>query len=245
MDKRGNVMDFSNMKIPNHLAFIVDGNGRWALERGLSRSAGHEAGFKNLMRILSYAYSKKIKYISAYLFSTENFKRSKIEVNFLMGLLTNKLDEILKFCHDENIKVLFSGRRENLSSKVLKAMDKITLETKNYDKIFNICFNYGGRAEIIDATKKIISDGVDISAIDEKLFGEYLYQELPDVDLMIRTSGEQRLSNFMLWQCSYAEFYFPKVYFPDFDFEEFDKAIVEYTKRDRRFGGIDYEKKDN
>lgn len=239
-------MDFSVLKIPNHLGLIVDGNGRWASERGLSRSAGHEAGFNNLIKILEYAYSKNIKCVSAYLFSTENFKRSKAEVNFLMNLFTNRMSEVLNLCHKKKIKVLVSGRRENLSAKVLKTMDKIVLETEDYDfGIFNICFNYGGRVEIVDAAKKIVSDGVESSKIDEKLFGKYLYQDLPDVDFVIRTSGEQRLSNFMLWQCSYAEFYFPKVYFPDFDFNEFDKAIVEYTKRDRRFGGIDYEKKSN
>lgn len=242
-------MDYSKLKIPNHIAFIVDGNGRWGQNKGLSRSAGHEAGFKNLMRILSYSYSKGIKYFSAYLFSTENFKRSKIEVDFLMGLLTGKLEEILNFCKDEHIKVLFSGRRDRLSTKVLKAMEKIERETEDYDNIFNICFNYGGHAEIADGAKKLASDvlngKINLEDIDEELFSNYLYQNLPPVDLMIRTSGEERISNFMLWQCSYAEFYFPKTLFPDFDEEEFDKAILEYTRRDRRFGGVDYEKKNN
>lgn len=244
------MVDYTKLKIPNHLAFIVDGNGRWALSKGKKRSEGHLAGFINLKKIIKYTYSKGIKYLSAYLFSTENFKRSEQEVSFIMGLLTSKLNDILDLCHEERIKVIFSGRKEKLSKKVLKVIDKIESDTSNYnDKVFNICFNYGGRAEIIDASKKIAVDykegKINLEDLDEKLFNSYLYQDLPPVDLMIRTSGEERLSNFMLWQCSYAEFYFPKVLFPDFDENEFDRAILEYTKRDRRFGGIDYEKKSN
>ena len=243
-------MDYSKLKIPNHVAFIVDGNGRWAINRGLSRSEGHRQGFMNLMKILKYVYSKNIKYISAFLFSTENFKRSKVEVDFIMGLFTSKINDILKFCHSEKIKIIFSGRKEGLSSKVLEIMKKIEDETKIYsDRIFNICFNYGGHAEIVDAAKKIALDlsggNLDINKLDEDMFSKYLYHDLPSVDLLIRTSGEERISNFMLWQCSYAEFYFPKTYFPDFDESEFDKAIAEYTKRDRRFGGINYENKSN
>ena len=243
-------MDYSNLKVPNHVALIVDGNGRWATERGMNRSEGHKQGFLNLKKLTAYIFSKDIHYISAYLFSTENFKRSKAEVSFIMGLLTNQLKDILNFCHEEKIKAVFSGRKENLSDKVLKAMQEIEEETKMYEeKTFNICFNYGGHAEIVDATKKIVNDvqngKLDINNLDENNYSKYLYQDLPPVDLMIRTSGEQRLSNFMLWQNSYAEFYFPKTYFPDFDEKEFDKAILEYTKRDRRFGGIDYENQSN
>ena len=243
-------MDYSELKVPNHVAILVDGNGRWATEKGMSRSEGHQQGFLNLKKLLAYMFSKNIKYISAYLFSTENFKRSKVEVNFLMNLLTGQLTEILEFCHQEKIKAVFSGRKENLSKKVVEAMEKIEQDTSKYqEKIFNICFNYGGHAEIIDATKKIVKDvqagKLDMNKLDEETFNHYLYQDLPPVDLMIRTSGEQRLSNFMLWQNSYAEFYFPKTYFPDFDENEFDQAILEYTKRDRRFGGIDYAKKNH
>lgn len=243
-------MDYSKLKVPNHVALIVDGNGRWATERGMNRSEGHKQGFLNLKKLTAYIFSKDIHYISAYLFSTENFKRSKAEVSFIMGLLTNQLKDILNFCHEEKIKAVFSGRKENLSSKVLKAMQEIEDETKMYEgRTFNICFNYGGHAEIVDATKKIVNDvqnnKLDINKLDENNYSKYLYQNMPPVDLMIRTSGEQRLSNFMLWQNSYAEFYFPKTYFPDFDEKEFDKAILEYTKRDRRFGGIDYENQSN
>lgn len=235
-------MDYSSLKIPRHLAIIVDGNGRWAKERNLPRSKGHDAGFKRLKEITNYGFNKGIEIISVYVFSTENFKRSKEEVDHLMNLFVNGFKND-KFYLKENIKVIFSGRRENLRKDVLKAMDKITEETLSNTKgILNICLNYGGRSEIIDATKRIVEDvannKLDIFKLDEESYKNYLYQNLPDVDLMIRTSGELRLSNFLLYQNSYAEFYFPKTYFPDFDTDEFDQAILEYTKRDRRFGGI-------
>jgi len=239
-------MDYSNLKIPNHVAIIVDGNGRWAKERNLPRSKGHDAGFKRLKEITSYAYKLGIKVISIYVFSTENFKRSKEEVDHLMDLFVTgfKTD---KFYQKENIKVIFSGKKENLRNDVIEAMSVITDETKENSKgILNVCLNYGGRSEIVDAVKNIATDvenkKISINDINEDVFSSYLYQNLPDVDLMIRTSGELRLSNFLLWQNSYAEFYFPKTYFPDFSKEEFDKAIVEYTKRDRRYGNIDYTK---
>lgn len=239
-------MDYSNLKIPNHVAIIVDGNGRWAKEKGLPRSMGHDAGFKRLKEITSYAFNKGIKVVSVYVFSTENFKRSKEEVDHLMNLFVNGFKKD-KFYLKENIKVVFSGRKEPLRQDVLEAMDKIVSDTKDNTKgILNICINYGGRSELVDTCKKIgkmvENKEISIDDIDEELVSRNLYNDLPDVDLMIRTSGELRLSNFMLWQNSYAEFYFPKTYFPDFDEEEFDKAIIEYTKRDRRFGNIDYTK---
>ena len=239
-------MDYAKVKLPSHVAIIVDGNGRWATNRGLSRSDGHKEGFLNLKNLTKYIFNRGITHISAYLFSTENFKRSKAEVAYIMSLLTDKLKEILVFCHEEKIKAVFSGRLENLSDKVINTMDKIVNETKDYEgKTFNMCFGYGSHAEIIDAAKKIVNDvnngKLNIDKLDEEMFNKYLYQELPPVDLLIRTGGEQRLSNFMLWQLSYAELYFTKTYFPDFKENDFDKAIIEYSRRDRRFGGIDYE----
>ena len=239
-------MDYTKVKLPSHVAIIVDGNGRWATNRGLSRSDGHKEGFLNLKNLTKYIFNRGITHISAYLFSTENFKRSKAEVAYIMSLLTDKLKEILVFCHEEKIKAVFSGRLENLSDKVINTMDKIVNETKDYEgKTFNRCFGYGSHAEIIDAAKKIVNDvnngKLNIDKLDEEMFNKYLYQELPPVDLLIRTGGEQRLSNFMLWQLSYAELYFTKTYFPDFKENDFDKAIIEYSRRDRRFGGIDYE----
>lgn len=240
-------MDYSNLKVPNHVAIILDGNGRWAKERGLTRSMGHDAGFINLENISKYILSKGIKVLSVYAFSTENFKRSKDEVDYLMNIFANRFKGWSKVFNRENIKVVFSGRDKPLPNKVLKAMKELEEATKDNTKgILNICINYGGRSELVDTCKKIgkmvENKKISIDDIDEELVSGNLYNDLPDVDLMIRTSGELRLSNFMLWQNSYAEFYFPKTYFPDFDEEEFDKAIIEYTKRDRRFGNIDYTK---
>lgn len=240
-------MDYSNLRVPNHVAIILDGNGRWAKERGLTRSMGHDAGFTNLKNISKYILSKGIKVLSVYAFSTENFKRSKDEVDYLMNIFTSKFKSCIKDFNKENIKVIFSGRDKPLPNKVLKAMKELGEATKDNTKgILNICINYGGRSELVDTCKKISkmveNKEISIDDIDEELVSRNLYNDLPDVDLMIRTSGELRLSNFMLWQNSYAEFYFPKTYFPDFDEEEFDKAIIEYTKRDRRFGNIDYTK---
>lgn len=232
-------MDYTNLKVPNHVAIIVDGNGRWAKERNLSRMKGHDAGFENLKQLSKYILSKGIKILSVYVFSTENFKRDKEEVDHLMDLFVLMFKKDKNFFMKNNIKVVFSGADEPLPKKVIEARDKLTEMTKdNTGGIFNVCLNYGGRKEIVEATKKIIKDGINVNDINEEMFSHYMYQDLPDIDLMIRTSGELRLSNFLLWQNSYAEFYFPKTKFPDFKEKDFDEAILEYTKRDRRFGGI-------
>ena len=232
-------MDYSNLKIPEHVAIIVDGNGRWAKERGYSRMKGHDAGFENLKELGTYILSKGIKVLSVYVFSTENFKRDKQEVNHLMDLFILMFKRDKNFFMKNNIKVVFSGRDEPLPKKVIEARDKLAELTKNNTGgIFNVCLNYGGRAEIVDATKRRIEDGIKAEDITEELYSKYMYQDLPDVDLMIRTSGEIRLSNFLLWELSYAELYFTKTKFPDFKKDDFDNAILEYTKRDRRFGGV-------
>lgn len=238
------------LKIPNHIGLIVDGNGRWAQARGLKRSEGHKAGADNMDKLFSYMLKRGVRIVSAYVFSTENFKRSKEEVDYLMNMVLLRFKKYIKKFNKENIKILVSGRREGLREDVLKAMDELVESTKNNTKgIVNFCLNYGGHAEIIDATKKIYEDAknnkLDINTLDEETFSKYLYNELPPIDFMIRTSGENRISNFMLWQNSYAEFYFPKTLFPDFNEEEFEKALIEYNKRDRRFGGIKYENKSN
>ena len=232
-------MDYSELNIPNHVAIIVDGNGRWAKERGLSRMKGHDAGFENLKKMGKYILSHGVKVLSVYVFSTENFKRDKEEVDHLMDLFVLMFKKEKNFFMKNNIKVVFSGRDEPLPKSVISAKNKLEEMTKdNTGGIFNVCLNYGGRAEIVDATKKIVEAGVNVDDIDENTFKKYLYQDLPDVDLMIRTSGEVRLSNFLLWQNSYAEFYFPEVKFPDFSEEDFYDAILVYNKRDRRFGAI-------
>jgi undecaprenyl diphosphate synthase len=230
-------MKLDNIKIPCHVGIIMDGNGRWAKERGLNRSKGHEAGYKTLKTTAKYILDSGVKVLSVFAFSTENFNRPKEEVDFLMNLFIKGFKKDSAFFNKENIKVVFSGRKEPLKKDVIEAMEYLSESTKNNTKgILNICLNYGGRSEIVDAVNHIIKD--NLKEVDEEVINSYLYNKLPDIDLLIRTSGEVRISNFMLWQLSYAELYFPKCYFPDFNQEEFDKALLEYTKRDRRFGSV-------
>lgn len=229
------------VKLPRHVAIIVDGNGRWAKERGLTRMQGHDAGFKNLKKLANHIFDRGIKVASFYVFSTENFKRSAEEVGHLMDIFVILCRRELKTFMKNNIKVVFSGGDAPLPQKVIEARDWIAEQTKNNTGgIINFCLNYGGRAEIVHAVKRIAAEksADEIANLTEQDFAKYLYQDLPDVDLMIRTSGELRLSNFLLWQNSYAEFYFPKTKFPDFSADDFDQALIEYTLRDRRFGGI-------
>lgn len=233
--------------IPCHVGIIMDGNGRWATKRGLSRSAGHKAGADNIKKLCLHAADVGVKYLSLYAFSTENFKRSAEEVNFLMDLFIRVFTTEFKVFEENNVKVLFSGRREPLSKKVLETMDGIVKRTKNNTAlVLNICLNYGGQSEIADTTKKICQmykDGlIKLEDITPEFIQHNLYQDLPPLDFVIRTSGELRTSNFMPYQSSYAEYYFPKILFPDFDNVEFDKAIEEFNKRNRRFGGYDENK---
>ena len=229
------------MELPKHIGIIMDGNGRWATNRGLKRSMGHKAGAENLEKLLDHIYNLGIKYVSIYAFSTENFKREKAEVDYLMNLFVKMFTVKKKIFIKNELKVLFSGRRDNLRDDVRDGILKLEEATKDFTRgTLNICLNYGGRFEIIDMTKKIANlvkeEEIDIDSIDEELVNKYMYQELPPLDFVIRTSGEQRISNFMLWQASYAEYYFPKTLFPDFTPEEFDKALEEYSNRHRRFG---------
>ena len=230
-------MKLDNIKIPCHVGIIMDGNGRWAKERGLNRSKGHEAGYKTLKTTAKYILDSGVKVLSVFAFSTENFNRPKEEVDFLMNLFIKGFKKDSAFFNKENIKVIFSGRKEPLKKDVIEAMEYLSESTKNNTKgILNICLNYGGRSEIVDAVNHIIKD--NLKEVDEEVINNYLYNKLPDIDLLIRTSADVRISNFMLWQLCYAELYFPKCYFPDFNQEEFDKALLEYTKRDRRFGSV-------
>lgn len=227
---------------PNHVAIILDGNRRWAKEKGLPSLKGHQKGFQNIRDLAPYIINKGVKCLSVFAFSTENFKRSAEEVKYLMDLFVNWFEKESEKIHKEDIKIIFSGRRENLREDVLHAMDYITEKTKNNKKgIFNICLNYGGQQEIADATKKIATEvkngKLNIEDINEQTMYKYMYNELPPIDFLIRTSGEERISNFMIYELSYAEMYFPKCYFPAFDKKEFEKAIDIYNSRDRRFGG--------
>ncbi len=233
----------NEMIVPNHVGIIMDGNGRWAVERGKSRTFGHKTAVSTLKDLCVHMVDVGVKYASLYAFSTENFKRDIKEVDFLMNLFITTFNKEFSFLKKKKVRIVFSGRRDPLPKKVLEAMDKLVDETKDNTKlVLNICLNYGSHAEIVDTTKKICElykqGKIELDDINEELISKNLYQDLPPLDFVIRTSGELRLSNFMMYQASYAEFYFPKVYFPDFNNEEFDKALIEFNNRNRRFGGI-------
>ena len=231
-----------NVVYPNHLGIIMDGNGRWAKKRGINRSLGHKAGADNLIKLLNYIYKNtSIKVVSLYAFSTENFKRDKSEVDYLMRLFVALFNSKLESIKKNNVKVVFSGRRENLPKSVLEAMDKTTDDTKNNTRgILNICLNYGGDYEIVDMAKKVakqvLEGTLNIDDITKEVVSKNLYQDLPPLDFVIRTSGEMRISNFMIYQSSYVEYDFPDTYFPDFDSKCLEESLDNYRKRDRRFG---------
>jgi len=228
-------------KLPKHIAIIMDGNGRWAQKKGLPRTFGHKAGVEALKKIIQACLEFDIKILTVYAFSTENWKRPKDEINALMHLLDDYLEREIRDLHANKIKLNIMGDlapfSHELRNKILNAVDL----TKNNDRlIFNICLNYGGRSEILNAVKNILKEhkNNDIT-INEDHFKKYLYtKDLPDPDLLIRTGGEYRLSNFLLWQCAYTELYFTDVFWPDFDKDELYKAIKNYQKRIRRFGGL-------
>jgi undecaprenyl diphosphate synthase len=226
--------------IPRHIAIIMDGNGRWAKSRGLPRLVGHRAGVENLRRVIEGCVEFGVKYLTIYAFSTENWVRPESEVRGLMSILEEVIDRELAELHRNGVQLNHIGRLEGLSpvlqQKVKKAMD---LTRENRKLVLNIAFNYGGRDELVLAVQNIIRDGVAAEAVDEKLVEKYLYMAgTPDPDLVIRTSGEKRGSNFLIWQSAYSEWYFPKALWPDFDKEQLRRAIWEYNRRDRRFGGL-------
>lgn len=230
-------------KIPNHVAIIMDGNGRWATRKGLPRTAGHKKGSENLKKLAIYILNKGVKYLSVFAFSTENFKRSKEEVNFLMDMFAHEFKKEMEIFNKNNIKIIFSGRKEPLRNDVIEAMNEITEKTKNNTAgVFNVCLNYGGQAEIVDASKNIArlfkNNELDIETITTETFYKYLYNELPAIDLLIRTSGEIRISNFMLYNLSYAELYFTDICFPEFNEKEFDKALDYFDKRNITKGEV-------
>lgn len=237
-----NKIDFNNL--PKHVGIIMDGNGRWAQERLLPRNAGHQEGTKRVIEIVETAADLGIKYLSLYAFSTENWKRPKDEINGLMKLLVHYIRSELNRIHKNNIKIQTMGDISKLPETPRQEVEKAIEKTKNNNRmILNIGLNYGGRDEIIRGVKSILEDikmgKINEEDIDTKTFSDYLYTKgLPDPDLLIRPSGELRLSNFMLYQIAYTEFWFSDIYWPDFKEEHFYKAIIDYQKRDRRFGGI-------
>ncbi|MEC9490252.1 MAG: isoprenyl transferase [Halanaerobiales bacterium] len=232
------------MNIPRHIAIIMDGNGRWAEKRNKSRSAGHKEGVKTLKKIVKAAVNLKVESLTVYAFSTENWKRPKAEVDFLLTLMKrtmrNEVDELL----ENGVRVQFLGRKTNLSNNLINEIKNIEKRSaENSNLTLNIAFNYGGRAEITDAAKKIAKDykngQIELNNFEEKDFASYLYQEeLQNIELLIRTGGDLRLSNFLLWQSAYAELYFTDKFWPDFAESDLKKAIEEFKSRERRFGGL-------
>jgi undecaprenyl diphosphate synthase len=230
----------SQLQIPKHLAIIMDGNGRWAKARGLPRLAGHRAGTENLRRVLRYCMDLDIKVLTIYAFSTENWERPPSEVRGLMSILERVIDRELKDLDANGIQIRHLGRLDGVSERLQRRIKQALDVTAHNDRfILNVAFNYGGRAELVDAIRAIIAEGVPAEQVDEELLSSHLYTKgLPDPDLIIRTSGELRVSNFLLWQGAYAEYYVTPTYWPDFDRQELIRALEQYSKRERRFGGL-------
>lgn len=227
-------------KIPVHVAIIMDGNGRWAKARGLPRLAGHRAGVENLRRILRACVEFGIRYLTIYAFSTENWRRPIEEVRGLMNILEEVIDRELEELNENGVQLRHLGRLEGLSPELQEKVLRAIEYTRDNDRlILNIAWNYGGRDEIVHAIREMIADGISAGEVSEELVSRYLDTcDCPDPDLIIRTSGELRFSNFLIWQGAYAEWYIPPIYWPDFGREELLAALHEYASRERRFGRV-------
>lgn len=226
---------------PNHIAIIMDGNGRWATKRGMSRLDGHLAGFNTIHDIVRYLGEiEQVKYATFYAFSTENWNRPEAEIKSIFNILNESIAHEAAELHENNVRILWLGRAEGLPPKLVQNInDAVSLTSRNSGMTLALALNYGGRQEITDTLKRIVAEGVPAELIDEKLIAKYLYTaDMPDVDLLIRTADELRISNFLLWQLAYAEFYFTPVLWPDFNRADMDKAIRAYRERKRRFGGL-------
>lgn len=238
--------DIDMNKIPKHIAIILDGNGRWAETRGLPRSIGHQEGANAVKRTIELAYDMGVKYITFFAFSSENWARPKAEVDGLMELYLKYLKSAESETNDKNVRIRIIGSRKGLSQEIIQQIDKLEQNTRDKEQMnIIIALNYGGRQDILQATQRIIDDvqnGIlNKDDITEEDIQKRLYTEdVPEPDLLIRTSGEMRISNFLIWQCSYSEFYFPKVLWPDFREKHFKEAIMEYQRRNRRFGGLKF-----
>jgi undecaprenyl diphosphate synthase len=228
-------------KMPQHIAIIMDGNGRWAKARGLPRTEGHRHGTENLRRILQASGEMGIKILTIYAFSTENWSRPRAEVQMLMRILESVIERELMDLHQKGVQLRHIGEMDGIPTRLQRKIRDAMVLTKNNDKlILNIAFNYGGRDEIVRAVRHIVTDQIPAERIDEKLISSYLYtSDLPDPDLIIRTSGELRVSNFLIWQGAYSELYATPTYWPDFDEAELTEALLEYGRRRRRFGKTD------
>ncbi|NCP87624.1 MAG: isoprenyl transferase [Anaerolineae bacterium CG_4_9_14_3_um_filter_57_17] len=231
----------SSEKLPQHVAIIMDGNGRWAVKRGLPRLAGHRAGTENLRRIIRACVEFGVKYLTIYAFSTENWGRPREEVDGLMHILEDVIDHELKELNQQGVQIRHIGRLDQLAASIQKKVLDAVKTTQHNDRlVLNVAFNYGGRDEIVQAIQQIIRDGVSAEKITPDLVSSYLYTAgVPDPDLIIRTSGELRISNFLIWQAAYAEWFVTPIYWPDFGKEEFLKALETFSNRDRRYGKVD------
>jgi undecaprenyl diphosphate synthase len=227
-------------KLPLHVAIIMDGNGRWAISRGLPRLAGHRAGTENLRRVIRASVEFGVKYLTIYAFSTENWGRPPEEVQGLMRILEDVIDKELAELNKEGVQLRHIGRLERLAPTLQeKVLEAIEVTKHNTRLVLNIAFNYGGRDEIVHAIQQIIEDGVPPEEVTDELVSRYLYTAgVPDPDLIIRTSGELRVSNFLIWQAAYSEWYITPTYWPDFDKEEYHRALEAFAQRDRRYGGV-------
>lgn len=226
--------------LPTHVAIIMDGNGRWAQQRGLPRLAGHRAGTENVSRVIEAFSDEGIKFLTLYAFSTENWGRPQPEVNGLLQILAEMIDKETENLFRNGVRLMHLGRIEELSLELQKAVRRTVKRTESNTKI-NVCvaFNYGGRAEILDAVRRLLDEGIEASQLDEEAFSQRLYTAgMPDPDLIIRTAGEMRLSNFLIWQAAYAEYYTTPVFWPDFGREDVQQSLLAYSQRQRRFGGL-------
>lgn len=229
-----------DIKTPSHVAIILDGNGRWAEQKNMPRTFGHKNGAENVVDIAIHAKKRGIKYLTLYAFSTENWKRPKKEVDYLMKLLIKFVNDKIDQLMEEDCKLNFLGDLSAIPDQTRQAVELALDRTKDNKSLFiNIALNYGGRDELVHAFKSIISQGYKAEDIDEKLISDYLYtKDIPDPDLLIRPGGELRISNFLIYQIAYSELYFTDKLWPDFSYEDFDKAIEEYSRRNRRFGDV-------
>jgi undecaprenyl diphosphate synthase len=227
-------------RIPRHVAIIMDGNGRWAISRGLPRLAGHKAGTENLRKVIRASVEFGIKYLTIYAFSTENWGRPPEEVQGLLHILEDVIDRELAELHKEGVQLKHIGRLERLTPMLQEKVISAIELTKNNDKlVLSVAFNYGGRDEIVQAIQRMMKDGIQPEKVTDALVSQYLYTAgVPDPDLIIRTSGELRVSNFLIWQGAYAELYSTPTYWPDFDKKEYRRALETYTRRERRYGGV-------
>lgn len=223
---------------PRHVAIIMDGNGRWASKRGLPRIVGHRAGAENIRRIVESSVRFGVKYLTLYAFSTENWRRPQDEVSGLMTILGEVLERETPKLHAEGVRICHLGRLDHISPNLCHAIQSATAKTANNDRlVLNVCFNYGGRGEIVDAVRQIVAQGIPADQIDENMIGRFLYSnDSPDPDLIIRTAGEQRMSNFLIWQSAYSEYWFTPLSWPDLGSSEYRQALQDYSNRLRKFG---------